>query len=251
MSINNFILTTSILCLLAQNIKSEGVIHVNILCLELNKDYKMENHSKVNGHHFISSSLSIESPKTVIEHASFLNGTIVDNSDVTWLTIETANTSVNMVKFIPFGIKKHFPKLEQLEIMNTGLCHLERYDMKQFGEDLIYVNLQMNALTALEEDVFQFNTNVKRICLDSNPLTYISPQLFVNLNNDLVMKNLSIVQFKNSTCIDQEQISYFHRVDMTRWNSTTCNDEISRSESLKIMCEREEFFISSQQRSSG
>lgn len=182
----------------------------------------------------VASYLVIENSRSVLDTVVYQNGSEVDTSDIKMLRIETGNPTV---KFIPTGIKKKFPDLFAIKIAKSGLLHLEREDMRQFGSSLIYANFMANLLTALEGDLFEFNSNLKRISFKGNPLQYISATLFENFKN-IKNYNLENVQFLRSTCIDQE--SWDPR--STRWNTNKCNDKKAKGKILATINDREEFF---------
>lgn len=154
-----------------------------------------------------------------------------NTNPVELLSIETKN-----VKFIPAGIKKNFPNLKKFEVIRGGLIHLEREDMRQFGSDLISVSFWKNTLTALEGDLFEFNPNLEYIGLHHNALKFINPSLFENFKK---LTNLQIVEFDNSTCIDQES----RNPKLVEWNYNRCNDVKLKKANLRRISDRENFFI--------
>lgn len=154
---------------------------------------------------------------------------LFDTGPVELLSIESES-----VKFVPADVKKNFPKLRKFEIIHSGLIHLEREDMRQFGSDIISVSFWKNSLTALEGDIFDFNTNLEYIGLDQNPLKFINPALFQSFKR----RSLKLVEIKNSTCIDQVS----RKLSSVQWKYSKCNDDCEKNLNLKRISDREDFF---------
>lgn len=182
----------------------------------------------------IFAAMIVMSPRSIIRHASFANSSVFDTNNYDTLRIITGNKSV---KFLPTGIKKFFPKLIALNTHNCGLTHLERNDMRQFGNDITYAHFGRNLLTALEDDLFKFNPNLMSIYLSENPLKYINPELFYNLKQ---MARITRVDFENSKCISEKTRSF---PDNFTFDATNCSDQTARNENLRIIGERHEFFM--------
>lgn len=140
------------------------------------------------------------------------------------------------MKFWPADIKKKFPKIVQFEIIRSGLTHLEREDMRQFGDDLIQANFDGNLLTALEGDVFEFNSKLEYIGLHHNPLKFIDPQFFRNF---LKLRKLNWVEIQNSDCINQDS----RAPRIMNWKADECSDESAKMRNLNTISERGVFFI--------
>lgn len=179
-----------------------------------------------------ASSLVINYPKTLVRDVLHSDGSKFDTRLIWMLRIATGR---NSVKFWPADIKKKFPKIVQFEIMRSGLTHLEREDMRQFGDDLIQVNFDGNLLTALEGDVFEFNLNLEYIGLHHNPLKFIDPQFFQNF---LKLRKLKWVEIQNSDCINQAS----RAPRIMNWRADKCSDETAKMKNLNAISERGVFF---------
>lgn len=204
-----------------QNVSCNDREYINLVCSR----YQNDNTLAV-------SILTVESSWTIVGKVLHPNGTKYDTSDVEWLSIATGMQSV---KFVPAGIKKKFPKLTKFEIIKSGLTHLEREDMRQFGDDLSEVNFWQNSLKVLESDVFEFNPYLVYIGLHDNPLKFISAELFYNFKHLTEIENIEI---QNSHCINQQ--SFIARTDT--WSYSECNDDEARNENKKVIADREDFF---------
>lgn len=147
------------------------------------------------------------------------------------------------MKFMPAGIKKKFTKLDAISVTDSGLTHLEKEDMRQFGDDLIKADFSNNKLTALEGDIFEFNTDLSFIYLRGNPLAFIDPKLFENFKK---MEQLVFVYLENSNCINQKSSQSAGAIE---WKNKQCNDEKAKNDNLKRIRERASFFTDNSQNS--
>lgn len=181
----------------------------------------------------ISRGLKVDNPRTKIDKVVNSKGTEMNTKNIKILKIRTGRKSV---KFVPAGIKANFPDLNTITIESSGLAHLEREDMRQFGADLGFADFSDNSLTALNGNLFEFNPNLKYIHFSHNPLKHVDATIFQQFKN---MEKLSIVHFENSNCINKESYS----PKTFEWNNyQTCNDEDAKSENSKITDQRKIFF---------
>lgn len=135
--------------------------------------------------------------------------------------------------FLPARIKKTLPNLKKIFIVNSGLIHLETNDMKQFGDDLKAADFHGNHLTALQNDLFSYNSNLKRVNLRGNPLKFIDPELCTNPKIDLLLDNYYRVSYDG--CV------FDRPFDRTAWR---CGDDgkAERQENYNLIRERANFF---------
>lgn len=213
-----------ILSLIALVVKCKAVKYVDLICQEVK--------SSACG----ALSVEVESGPTFIRKVLHPNRSKVDTDDIVWLRIET---KIHSVKFVPAGIKKKFPNLLAIEIKNSGLIHLEREDLRQFGVDLDRAQFEFNLLTALESNLFEFNPSIKCIKFNGNPFKFIDPALIINLKKF----KLEFAQFQNSTCIDGAVSSELGNIQSYVWKNINCNDESVRRDHLKKIHERESLFV--------
>lgn len=154
---------------------------------------------------------------------------IVDEPNVQIDSVETIDNEIEALdlrsaklKFMPDGIKKKIPKLKAFRIMSSGLTYVDSENMKQFGIDLLYMNLKDNKITVLDADLFQYNPNLRFIKLDNNPLKFIGPDFFTNLQ---FLKQIYSVAMTGCECISQTlQGSDGQRLETFIWIIGKCND---------------------------
>lgn len=172
--------------------------------------------------------LIINQPEIKISKIVHTDGSvIVKPNEVDGFYIDGAKD----MKFMPRGIKKQFPQLKAIAIWNSGLSHLDKNDMKEFGSDLIHAGFLKNSLQMLSADLFEFNPNLKMIRFDENPLKFIDSEFFRNLKNLNQMEN---ALFAYSNCIDQNfKSDESQNIKNYKWNDENCHDE-SASKWMKV-----------------
>lgn len=183
-------------------------------------------------HRAVCTQLDVRSSLTIIRNV--LHSKIGGRLDTGIVDLVKIETSLRFVRFVPAGIKARFPKMRALEIFNSGLTHLEREDMRQFGVQLTFVGFLRNALTALHADVFAFNANLQHIHFHNVPLGFIDPLFFQNFRR----LSLGIARFEDSNCINR--IS--HHPTTTLWNFERCDDQSSNFTNTQRSNERRAFF---------
>lgn len=211
---------------------SQDITFVDLKCSKLENTTLPWNKALTQG--WLTESLKIESSLTSIGNiiTSTLTG-ISCRSDVKVLKIETG---ANSVKYLPAGMKIKFVKLIAMEVINSGLIHLEMEDLKQFGDDLLFLDFSKNSLSALEGDLFHFNPFLKYIRLHDNPLRYINPSFFQSLKK---MEHIFYVRLFDSHCIDQHSESPAKH----EWDYKKCNDRTARTENVARILARSNFFL--------
>lgn len=200
--------------LIVHNVECEYPSYVNLVCRVIDR------HEDLISLCF-SSFLEIKSPTTVIMNVFDSAGSEVNTSHVHSLMIQTSR---HTVKFIPARIKHHFPKLNQIEIRHSGLTHLEKNDMRQFGDSLVKASFWHNLLTSLEGDLFDYNTNLELVIFSNNPIKFIGLKFIENF------KMNEKVGLVNCECVLGE-------------NFQKCNDLSVRNKSLQTINERKVFFF--------
>lgn len=207
-----------------QTLVCGGMQYIKLVCSGINVE-------KVTKATRCYSNTSVESPRTIIRKVLHLNESEVDTKEIKlWQVVRKTS-----VKFIPAGINEKFPKLSILVLRDVGLTHLEREDMRQFGEQLTRIEFEMNSLTALEGDLFEYNPNIVDIFLQHNPLKFISPILFENFKG---MKKLDYVDLSCECLKNQHTISS----DTGGKNNEKCNDEKEREKNSVRIDKRKSFF---------
>lgn len=97
--------------------------------------------------------------------------------------------------FIPRGVEKFFPKLEQLIVTRTGLKHLRNDDLKHFLH-LKVLDLSENQLEKLDANSLKYNQAIEKIDLSSNNIREV-PKHFLK-----VTKHLKSVDMTNNICFN-------------------------------------------------
>lgn len=105
------------------------------------------------------------------------------------------------ISFLPFGIAKSFKKLRALKISNSRIDYLSKWNLKQFGEDLAYVEFYKSSIVVLNADLFKFNPNLEFITFAQNPLKHIDEKMFENLRNFTKLKRVILTE---CGCINQK-----------------------------------------------
>lgn len=218
------------------NLMCEEIVTVNLVCsrLYLYPGGTEENYDPNYYQRLESSTLSVSNSKTILGQTFFNNGSEVDTSEITTLVIETERKTV---LFMPQRIKKKLPKLTRIFIINSGLFHLEREDMRQFGDDLITADFRKNSLDALEGDLFEFNKNLRYIDFRGNSLSFINPALFENFKT----MHLMVADFGNNNCINQIAHSNAIRTG-NHWDLGRCNNQHFKIANTRRINERKPFF---------
>lgn len=186
----------------------------------------------------IFSNFVIESSQCYMRQVLYSNGTKMDTSNLKNLRFVNLNDSV---KFIPAGIKENFPNITAIAIIKCGLNHLEREDMRQFGDDLIYANFKMNSLTALEGDVFHYNSKIEQVILNDNPFKFINPYFFRKLKSLKFLKNFHMKASQGSECNISRNLTF--KSINEGWNCEKCDNENKKNENLRRISDRADFFI--------
>lgn len=83
------------------------------------------------------------------------------------------------IEFIPQMLAETIDqhKIKTLNITKSGLCSLNEYDMKQFGDDLKSAFFSYNNLKVIGKNVFKHNKKLEIVRLNGNPILYIDSSL--------------------------------------------------------------------------
>lgn len=200
---------------IVQSVTCDEEIFVDIVCIGNSIATSCE----------VSPLLDITSSSARIGSVIDSSSKVIDTSNIVELKIDSLKKNV---KFMPAGIKKKFQSLYSIAITSSGLIHLDRDDMRQFGDDLIILKLRNNSITALQSDLFDFNKKLKEVDLSENPLQFIDPAFFKGFRK---MIDLTSVLLVNSGCINQVSSS---RVPKTfKWNVEKCVDFEAKNFNLR------------------
>lgn len=161
----------------------------------------------------VDSNVTIDNIDTKVSKVLYRNGKSVNTPDL--INAIYIGSAENM-KFLPSGLKNIFNNIKALWIANSGLMHLDVQDMKPFGENLQFVRFYNTALTALDGDLFKYNTNLIYIEIEHNKLKYIDSKLFDGFNR---MQSLAIVDFRNCGCINRSFNMNKNSIQTFKWNA--------------------------------
>jgi hypothetical protein len=117
--------------------------------------------------------------------------------------------------FIPRDINKHFKNLQGLQMVDTTLKFISKFDLQQFP-DLKHLDLRRNQLEVIDGDLFSFTTKIKTIILVNNKITNVGLNLLSNL------KDLGRVFFNDNPCIHASAESPSAILDLSRKLAQTC-----------------------------
>jgi Leucine rich repeat len=108
----------------------------------------------------------------VVTHVNQQNSTFYQDKPVTKLYIKS-----QIVHFFPEGIDNFFPSVNELQIINSSLKTIDKYDLMAFT-NLEFLNLPYNSLEVLRNDLFVFNPKLRYIYLNNNNLKFIGENVF-------------------------------------------------------------------------
>lgn len=137
------------------------------------------------------------------------------------------------VKFIPSGLKKHFPILKGLRISSSGLLSVTKEDLKQFGSSLEHLSLFNNNIKSINADLFEYNPNLKAIFLVGNPIRHIDPEFFANLKQLKSLEVVSLSYFGNSG--QEFSTSRGHDIATYKWNNENCTDSTAKIQAQNLV----------------
>lgn len=162
----------------------------------------------------------------VVAPVNFRNGTEVKNiADIEALWIYYGN-----VRFIPKGISNIFRNLRVLAIEISGILAINRENFKEFGNKLEFVSFYQNSITSIDENVFDYNPNLRHIYLADNPIKYIDSRFFENLK---ILSRIEYVSLEGQDCINQVYDRKKHGdISSFKWKDNKCTNENGKIESM-------------------
>lgn len=158
---------------------------------------------------------------------------IVDNGSKDTSIIAVSFYSPSQVYYMPQGLLDNYPNLKGLYFHTQPLHTLRRRDLKQFGTHLEYLQIYKCQISFLTKNLFRYNTNMKYINFETNPMKYIEPRFFENLSK---MKYLEQATFLDCSCIDLN--IYKPKIQDAEFQHK-CNDRAIEglTSSIDIKCE--------------
>lgn len=111
------------------------------------------------------------------------------NKDVQGLNIEN-----KICHFFPKKVNEIFPNAETFRIYNSGLKEVTKDDLKQFGEKLKNLWIDLNEIEKLDADLFVNNPKLISLVVKDNLISIVEDETFKNL------PDLAYIDFINNPC---------------------------------------------------
>lgn len=124
--------------------------------------------------------------------------------------------------FMPAKMKDNYPKLRALLFQGQPMESLSKFDLKQFGSDLEYFDMQGFRLRYITQDLFIYNPNIMCIKFHGNSLKYIDVKFFENIPR---MRKLEMISLVSDPCVD---IKLLRKEFPNKWVQN-CSDSASRT----------------------
>lgn len=137
------------------------------------------------------------------------------------------------VKFIPTDIKSQLMNLKALRVSSCGLLSINKENLKEFGISLEFLCLHGNKIISIDEDLFDYNPNLRVIFLASNPIRYIDPHFFTSLTK---LGKLEDVGLDSANCINQKfSASNDRNIATFEWNNQDCTDITAKVDTQNLI----------------
>jgi hypothetical protein len=98
------------------------------------------------------------------------------------------------ILYFPTGLEESFPELIAIGFQNTKIKEVHQYHVKPFGEKLVYFRLTLCDVEIVEDDLFDFNPNLKLVGFDHSNILHIGENAMENLYD------LRSLWFHNNPC---------------------------------------------------
>lgn len=109
-------------------------------------------------------------------------------------------------------------------------------NLKELGNSLNTLDLSNNFLTSIEENLFEYNSNLVFVHLTGNPLRQIDPDFFTNLKK---LKTTCEVIMSSAGCMNQFfHILYDDDIATYKWHIENCFDLTAKLEAKKLITDR-------------
>lgn len=97
-----------------------------------------------------------------------INGNCKESSNINLEFID------EIMKYIPMKlVEVTMFKVRTMKIINSGLFSINQYDMKQFGDELRFVDFSFNKLKEIGPNVFRYNKHLRGVKLEGNSISYV------------------------------------------------------------------------------
>lgn len=110
--------------------------------------------------------------------------------------IKTFHADTQTVHYIPKGIAKFFPQIEELRIHKSKLKSVKRADLEPF-KNLISLLLDGNELEELDSDLLQSHRNIRGLHFVPNKIKFVGERFFDNLDK------LERIYFQDNICVNR------------------------------------------------
>lgn len=145
------------------------------------------------GYECTISALEIFTRNTIIEQITGDHLESQSNDDVSALKIINST-----VLFMPIGFDKFFKNINVINIKSIALLELNKNELLQFPK-LKKLLAAHNEIKIIQEDLFDGNSELEEISLDSNRIAHIAHNFHKHLMN--FNKNFSYIGLTNNECI--------------------------------------------------
>lgn len=139
-------------------------------------------------------------------------------------TVTKVFISSQIVHFMPEGTENFFPNVNELQIINSSLKYIDKWDLKAFT-DLEFLNLPHNSIEVIRNDLFIFNSKLRYVYLNNNNLKTIGENVF-----DILKATNFLASFEFNNCIN----FFFHNREGTNNFPEFKNEVKSRCKESKV-----------------
>lgn len=87
---------------------------------------------------------------------------------------------INQLEFIPQGMLSALEReFSTFNILQCKLASVNEFNMRQFGESLMFVDFSANNLEVIGKNVFKHNGNLETVNLAGNPIVFVDPMFLM------------------------------------------------------------------------
>lgn len=135
--------------------------------------------------------LEVTDPNENVTSISGTLSSVINYDNITTFKVDSSP----QLEYLPSGIEKFFPNLQEIVINETGLKVLSQNNLKRFPK-LKTLVVRENQLEQLDTNVFEFNDGIEEIDLSGNKLNNLPANSF------RVLKNLKKLDLTNNVCVN-------------------------------------------------
>jgi Leucine-rich repeat (LRR) protein len=168
---------------------------------------------------------------TVYHSFTFL-GSLEEKQITNWITF----TGIGRVDHLPLSMIEEFPNFKILSMKESEILILKNNFFKPEFSKLQVLGLSQNKIKIIEENAFEYLTNLYRIFLGGNEIKYLPEKLFQNNPNlewiDLEYNKIKMINPGTFKILNQMRIVFLWQNDCT--NDTTgctdCDEKVNKTE---------------------